>query len=141
MDKHLVAVYGTLLTGQPNHRWMEDAEGKFISATFLDEPCHMVSLGAFPAISLKNPSPEGVSCPRVELWEVDDDGLTHLDNLEGYPNFYNRTLVGVDGKEAWVYHLERRDVYNAPPILHGSWVKYIEERTGLQMTEELIGAD
>lgn len=139
MSKHLVAVYGTLMKGQPNHRWMMGAGGEFIEDTLTDGRMHMVSLGAFPAISFHNPSEDNLTQVKVELWQVDDDGLAHLDVLEGYPKFYNRQLVMVNGRQAWMYHLESRDAYLAPPIPHGDWNRYTEERTGLQMTEELVG--
>ena len=111
-----VAVYGTLLKGECNERWADGALGRI--------PCTIMGtiydLGHFPAFV-----PDGRQAVEAELLTVTEDGLTHMDVLEGYPRFYRRdeieaTLADGTSVTAMVYVMN-----SLPPrarlIRSGSW--------------------
>ena len=106
-----VSVYGTLRKGWGNHRVMEMANGELVGEGTTVENYNMYNLGGIPAVSLAHTSNE--TPVKVEVYEVGIEGLTGpLDGLEGYPNFYNRTLVPVDVVgvgivDCWIYHIDR----------------------------------
>lgn len=111
-----VAVYGTLLKGECNERWADGALGRI--------PCTIMGtiydLGHFPAFV-----PDGRQAVEAELLTVTEDGLAHMDVLEGYPRFYRRdeieaTLADGTSVTAMVYVMN-----SLPPrarlIRSGSW--------------------
>lgn len=129
-NKVLVAVYGTLRTGEGNHRCMVRAEGKSLGLGKTVENYNLYNLGAFPKVSLTR---NDHNVPVVvEVFETDTRGLTGpLDALEGYPAFYDRTEVDVtldsgETVKAWIYHIENNSGLTYP-IMNGDWVKRNEE--------------
>ena len=129
MSDVLVAVYGSLRKGLGNHRVMEIAKGELVDAGYTSKNCNLYDLGAFPSVSLAHSSAN--KPVRVEVYQVPEDGVTGpLDGLEGYPHFYNRTVINVDldnGEvvQAWLYHI---DAEKSKLVESGDWVKYLEER-------------
>lgn len=114
-----VFVYGTLLTGEVNHR---------IAAPYLREVqpgCirgRLYDVGAFPALILDAAGRE----IEGEWFEVTPEGLKSLDRLEGYSgpgrnNFYERVWVrdAINGRTGWVYVWQ--DSRGCPEIPFGSW--------------------
>lgn len=130
VDKVLVAVYGTLRTGEGNYRCMVRADGKSLGLGATVNNYNLYSLGGFPKVSLTRNDHEVPVV--VEVFETDERGLTGpLDGLEGYPAFYDRTLVDVkldsgETVKAWIYHIEN-DSGLTSPIKNGDWVKRHEE--------------
>lgn len=125
----LVAVYGTLLSGQGNHRVLGDsrlvtpAESVFWGT--------MYSAGGFPILSFH----EATSKVKVELYEVTDPRIMQgLDNLEGYPGWYDRTrktFLTEEGETmtAWIYHQdEEREQLHV--IEDGDWKNFTGNRKG-----------
>ncbi len=115
----LVAVYGTLRTGEKNQHFVKNAvsvRNCTIKGTLYDTGW------GFPALVLKGTAPVA-----GELVEITLETWRRVDRLEGYPSFYDRLLTKVkleDGSmvEAWVY------VMNTPPrqatvIASGDWKK------------------
>jgi len=99
-----VFVYGSLMRGFHNHRLLADAT--FVGENRTVPGFAMWSMGAYPAVT-RNPG--GTAVPG-EVYEVDAETLTALDQLEGHPVHYRRESVRLaDGTEAWVY------LYPAPP--------------------------
>jgi len=72
-----VFVYGTLLSGEPNHRLLADAE--LVGAARTEPDFDLVSLGAFPAMIAG-----GATAIAGEVYEVDRPTLDALDRLEGH---------------------------------------------------------
>lgn len=105
-----VFVYGTLKRQHGNNRLLN-------TATFKQE-CKTVDLFALGGKGIPYAFPEDVipeeyrdrlSFPVIgELYEIDDPiTAMDLDNLEGYPMFYNRRIISVDcGRDAWIYTIE-----------------------------------
>ncbi|WXX18471.1 hypothetical protein TacPo2_16 [Pantoea bacteriophage TacPo2] len=131
--KNLVAVYGSLLSGLGNHRVMERARGELLGTGESVINIDMYSLGGFPSISLAHS--EHKSTIRVEVYEVDDEGMKPLNMLEGYRgegerNFYNRSLVDIkldngDVVEAFIYHIDEQQ---STPVVDGDWREYLTKR-------------
>src|SRR5512133_2641098 len=116
-----VFVYGTLLSGEPNHRLLSRAKrlGEVKTLPLFE----LRSLGAFPGlIALGNTAVLG------ELYEVDVETLRSLDALEGHPSFYRRACIALDsGALVEAYLLRPSQVRHMPVIVSGSWRQYCKE--------------
>ena len=112
-------VYGTLLSGQGNNRFLT---GSNLLGESSVKGFNMVSLGAFPACI---PS-DGDGVVFGEVWEVDKDTLSNIDRLEGHPHFYHREVVQTDFGDAYMYIQDGRD--KGDPIPGGSWLAYRRDR-------------
>jgi gamma-glutamylcyclotransferase (GGCT)/AIG2-like uncharacterized protein YtfP len=107
----LLAVYGTLKKGHPNHQVIDDAE--YLGQEAI-KGWAMYSLGYFPCIVPMKLSGQVV----VEVYKVPD--LARADRLEGYPNFYDRVQVPTSHGDAWVYFM-RKVPTGAKRIKSGVW--------------------
>ena len=117
MNTVQIIVYGTLMTGERNHRFCRNA----VSI----QPCTITGMlydtgWGFPAFR-----PEGDATVRAELIEIPIADWPEIDRLEGYPRLYDRMLVpatleGGGTVEAWGYVMN-----NIPPqakvIASGDW--------------------
>lgn len=88
-----LVIYGTLMTGQSNHRVMEDLV-KFDHARLMDRECVLpdtciVRMGGLP--SLYSTGLGSASNTVAELWHTSSTALDILDIFEGNPTFYYRT--------------------------------------------------
>jgi gamma-glutamylcyclotransferase (GGCT)/AIG2-like uncharacterized protein YtfP len=103
MQKHKVAVYGSLLSGFGNHTYFLEGDATKLSETkTASDEYVMVSLGGFPGVI--DCTSEAKGKILVEIYEVDSETLRRLDGLEGHPNFYERKLLDFeDGTTAWMY--------------------------------------
>jgi len=97
----LVAVYGSLKQGYGNHRLLETSE--FKGGTQTKPEYTMYSMGGFPCIT-----EEGGTSIEIEVYEVEDSVFSRLDQLEGYPTFYNRKEIETEWGDAWVYYINDR---------------------------------
>lgn len=114
----LVCVYGTLKEGFGNHRLLRDSEklGEFKTNPVFT----MLHLGGFPGIIEKGETE--ITCEIYKV--VDDNILTSLDRLEGYPTFYNRKTIDTPWGEAWIYYLDDSEYnYNRGIVESGCWTK------------------
>ena len=130
MEKRfLVAVYGSLMEGLHNHRYLEDSK---LKGSFLTEPSYtLVDLGSFPGLY-----EDGTTSISMEIYEVDEHTLADIDNLEGYVehdeelSMYNRKTMSTPFGEAFGY------IYNSPigkkePIISGDWREHLTFKTSL----------
>ena len=113
-------VYGTLMSGERNHRFCRNAVSIIpctVTGTLYDTGC------GFPAFI-----PEGNTVVNAELIEIPIADWAAVDRLEGYPRLYDRQLLQAtltDGGEAtgWIYIMN-----TLPPmtkvIESGSWKEY-----------------
>lgn len=120
----VVAVYGSLRKGMGNHSLLMGQT--FVGTTQTTEAYAMYSLGGFPKVELQG---DKVSPIVVELYDVDDKGLSRLDMLEGYRgpngnNFYDRSLVNTGLGEAWIYHIEGDTRGSVNLVDDGDWVRF-----------------
>lgn len=110
-----VFVYGTLKKGEPNHHWLTKAENgysKFLCSAVTSKRLPLVIASQYNIPMLLNKPGIG-HYVTGEIYEVDDHMFSKLDELEDYPNFYNREIhdmnVGVGDGEigCWVYLLNK----------------------------------
>ena len=118
-----VFVYGTLLTGQPNHYLLDDQD---LAATATTEPAFtLVNLGRFPAMC-----EGGDTAVLGELYDVGPATLVALDRLEGHPSFYHRAPITLtDGSKVIAYLLPRARALAYPQIHDGDWRRASEEQS------------
>jgi len=62
------------------------------------------------------------------VWEVSNDTFQVLDQIEGFPNFYDRSIVSTTIGDAWMYHITEINQFRADeltPTLRGvlTWIK------------------
>lgn len=102
-----VFVYGTLkrggkIRGLDSLNWTRNQESAtFIgAATTKESAFSLYDLGPFPAASLR-----GEHKIAGEVWEVNDEMFATLDSIEGYPDFYSRTVIDTTQGKAWMYYL------------------------------------
>lgn len=86
--KHRVFVYGTLKRGIGNHHLLADSQ--FIGNAYTVDTFKMYSVG-FPIIM---PDDDGFAV-YGEVYDVDDDTLKRLDNLEAEGTMYDRQKINV----------------------------------------------
>jgi gamma-glutamylcyclotransferase (GGCT)/AIG2-like uncharacterized protein YtfP len=122
----VVFVYGTLRKGQPNRHVMaphlvrELGKGRIRGA--------MYDLGPYPAINLQEDG------EVIGEWvEVTEEGLARLDLLEGYPGYYDRTVVRDISQpvSGWVYHMSGKIPHGAVPVPGGNWIAYRRMRLAM----------
>lgn len=134
MSKQLVVVYGSLLSGLHNHGVMERARGELVGEGVSVENINMYSLGSYPSISLAHNSHEQPI--KVEVYEVDNEYLHHIDSLEGYrgnnsQSFYNRSPIKVkmddteEVIEGLIYHIDQEQ---RVPVMTGDWRAFLPSR-------------
>ena len=109
-----VFVYGTLMKGEPNHRFLEDS--KFLGVTAL-EGYEMYNVRWYPAIV------PGEGTIPGELYEVPELDIKYLDGLEGEGSLYIRkceTTTGNDLAYIYEYAQETSDLEKID-----SWKDYV----------------
>lgn len=129
MSKVYVACYGSLRLGMGNERvnYYANAEwvgrGKTVEKFTMYRYCF-----GFPSVSLTAENPP--SELTVDVFETTQEGLTGpYDRLEGYPTFYDRSLVDVrlesgEMVKAWIYVIEEE---TGPVVESGDWCLYRDE--------------
>ena len=103
--RHQVFVYGTLKRGQRNAHFLDSA--KYIAEFVTAEEYWMYEFDDFPAVC-----EQGMHAIHGEIYRVNDTEFKSLDDLEWYPNFYQRIEIATDFGEAWMYIVK-------PELCHG----------------------
>ncbi|MBZ4329704.1 gamma-glutamylcyclotransferase [Myxococcus sp. MISCRS1] len=117
-----VFVYGTLLSGEPNHRLLRGA--RLIGPARTRPRFTLHDYGPFPALASG-----GKHAIEGEVYEVDALMLAALDRLEGHPRFYERTPIALDGAgrvEAYLFPKGR--LAGRPIIESGCWRTHLKEK-------------
>ena len=113
-------VYGTLMSGERNHRFCRNAVN--ITPCTVTGTLYDTGYG-FPAFV-----PEGENMVAAELIEIPFEDWEAVDRLEGYPRLYDRLMFPAklaDGTDTtgWVYVM-----HNLPEmaqiIERGNWKEY-----------------
>lgn len=118
-----VFVYGTLRAGEPNHSYLA-ACTRLLSCARVPGFV-LYDLGPFPAAC---PAPEGRDGVLGELYRVTQDAtLAMLDQLEGYPELYDRGEVRVLDPQEGVWPARMYFMHRPPqsgrPIPGGDWLR------------------
>ncbi|MCB0220701.1 MAG: gamma-glutamylcyclotransferase [Chrysiogenetes bacterium] len=110
-------VYGTLMRGESNHRYLKSARFERAAATRAEFA--LADFGDYPAIVRPG------SCAITgELYEIDEATLARVDELEEVPEFYERCeIVLEDGTVALTYVLPVHFVEREGGTIldHGDW--------------------
>ena len=110
-----VFVYGTLLAGESNHRYLTSA--RLVSEAKTEAAFRLYDLGPYPGLVAV-----GGHAVFGEVYEVDEPTLATLDRLEGHPRFYVRkSIVLASGDAVETYLLMPHQVVGRPIIVSGSW--------------------
>lgn len=116
----LVAVYGSLRKGFGNHNYyLRDKE--LVGEARLPYWRMYAYCDRYPAITRSEFKEDHVS---VEVYRVDAETTYALDSLEGYPGFYNRTIVDTPFGPAFIYYMEPYEVEGRHLIPNGDWSTY-----------------
>lgn len=95
-----IFVYGTLKKGQPNnYRMFDSTNGKaaFLASACTTQKYPLVIAGDFNIPFLLNIPGQGHRV-KGELYEVDEEMLSFLDDFECTPTMYQRTVVKLEVK-------------------------------------------
>jgi gamma-glutamylcyclotransferase (GGCT)/AIG2-like uncharacterized protein YtfP len=139
---HQVFVYGSLLSELANFHVMMKAKGIFIFPAITNDSYYMIArkdkhypyLTEFPILETQR----AVQISG-EVYEVDDDGLAILDELECHPTYYLRSIIWVTGFDgsilnAFVYFLVNEDIIRSIKeshdesdfVMNGNWKNWLE---------------
>ena len=129
-DFATVFVYGSLLKGLSNHRTL--GESPFLGESRI-RGFRMIDLGAFPGLVY------GKSEIKGEVYSVDSETLSRLDELEGNGRFYTRELTGTASGSAWVYVLPTETYGRHREVPDGDWRKYKTEQDALSRERYYAG--
>lgn len=96
-----VFVYGTLKKGEPNHYWLTSQANGFAK---FESNGNTVS--KFPLIvGTKYNIPFLLNVPNIghnicgEIYSIDDNMLAKLDDLEDYPDLYDRNIFDIEASD------------------------------------------
>ena len=120
MNTVKLIVYGTLMSGESNHRFCRNAVN--ITPCTITGTLYDTGYG-FPAFV-----PEGENTVTAELIEIPFEDWEAVDRLEGYPRLYDRLMFPAklaDGTDTtgWVYVMHNLPEM-ATVIESGSWKEY-----------------
>lgn len=111
----LVFVYGTLKRGHHNHSVLGNSR---LVGNWTTEPKYkMYDLGSFPGVVYP-----GDKSIKGEIFEVNDETMVRLDNLEGYPHLYGRFMIETDYGPAYIYIFNMKSGRYYNEIAEGDWV-------------------
>lgn len=111
----IIFAYGTLRRSQRNHFMLRSAAFLGLHVT---EPCYiMLDLDTYPGVIC------GGHCTITgELYRVTPATLATLDELEDYPNLYDRAVLKTTRGRAWIY-LYRHHSGRERVIAGGDWLR------------------
>jgi len=109
-----IFTYGTLMTGQPNHRLLAGA--KMLGEARTRPEFNLVDLGPFPGMATG-----GTTAVIGEVYEVNMETLAALDRLEGHPRFYQRTAIRLSNGQRVATYIYPRRPQGCPLITNGDW--------------------
>lgn len=109
-----IATYGSLRLGMENFRVNASGNGVHVGTGKTENNIDLYQYGGayFPSVSLAhNSNGKQVVVDVFEAPEGDDGLEGAYDMLEGYPSFYNRTIIPIvmdngDTLDAWIYHID-----------------------------------
>ena len=126
MNKHLVFVYGTLRRGGVRAMSELFPGSRFVGNANVNGSLH--DLGAYPGLSLD----ESNSSVVGEVYEVDDEVLNKLDEIEAPSHYWRKQVeVSLDDhkKRCWVYEPDLGLYPRRVLITSGDWIEYARTKT------------
>ena len=126
MNKHLVFVYGTLRRGGVRSMSIRFPGAKFIAAAEVSGGLY--DLGAYPGLLLD----ESNSSVVGEVYEVDDEILTRLDEIEASSYYWREQVeisLGAHRRKCWIYAPDPALYSDRTLITSGDWIEYAKTKT------------
>ena len=108
-----VFVYGTLKRGQRNFYYLRAAE--FVGTFSTDPIFSMVAFDDYPAVC-----EQGRHTIHGEIYHISDPQFRLLDELERYPDYYQRIVIPTDYGDAWMY-IVKVELCQGKEMIPGSW--------------------
>lgn len=122
----LYAVYGTLRQGFGNNRILQNESSQYLGTETKKMPFRMVSLGGFPALIS---SPKKEHTITIEVFRVTSSTVEQrLDNLEGYPGWYDKVQIETQWGTAYVYTMTEDQYGKAPLVESGDWKEFANSK-------------
>ena len=113
--KHLMFVYGTLRKGQRNHDWLGNAA---VVGTCTTLPRFtLVDAGGFPGVI--EPGEQSIV---GEVYQISTHVLYDLDELEGYPQLFDRRMIDTKFGSCWIYIYLQPHGFE-PKVMSGDWLR------------------
>ena len=109
-----IFTYGTLMTGQPNHRLLTGA--RMLGQARTEARFDLVDLGPFPGMVTG-----GTTAVTGEVYAVDQVTLAALDRLEGHPRFYERKTIRLANGQWIATYIYPQRPSGRPLIKNGDW--------------------
>lgn len=129
MNKHIVFVYGSLRRGNAHSMSVRFPNAKLISAAKASGSLY--DLGAYPGLV----SDGSNSLVIGELYEVDDELLSELDEFEATSNYLRKQIeisIGTNKSTCWVYE-PNPDHYSFHTLItSGDWIEFARTKTDWQ---------
>lgn len=101
VDLSYVFVYGTLKNNEPNHYWLTDRTNgvsRFVAKGKTNDTYPMLIATRYNIPFLVNLTTTG-NAVNGEIYEIDDNMLEKLDELEGHPNYYLRQQITINADD------------------------------------------
>lgn len=114
-----IAVYGTLRKGFGNNRYFLNGLTP-LSREIVNIPFTMVSLGGFPGL-VPSETPNNIT---IEIYEVTDAVYKSIEQLEGYPSFYQKATITTSLGDMEIYVLLGSRYKTLPVVKSGDWAEY-----------------
>ena len=110
---NLLFVYGTLKKGFRNQSYLHDAV--FLGEFTTQERYSMYDFNTYPAVT-----EFGKDSIFGEVYQISSNHLNATDELECYPEFYQRVSISTPFGNAWMYIVETSLCLDKPK-LSGCW--------------------
>ena len=126
MNKHLVFVYGTLRRGSARSMSMRFPNSTFIADAKVSGSLY--DLGAYPGFLLD----ESNSWVIGEVYEVDDETLSKLDDIEALSHYWRKQVkisLGTHPRKCWIYAPKPESFSCHTLITSGDWIEYAKTKT------------
>jgi gamma-glutamylcyclotransferase (GGCT)/AIG2-like uncharacterized protein YtfP len=126
MNKHLVFVYGTLRRGGSRPMSIAFPNSKFIADGKVRGSLY--DLGAYPGLL----GDESNSWVVGEVYEVDDEILSKLDDYEASSNYWRKQVevsLGTNRRACWIYEPNPECYSPRTLITSGDWIEYAKTKT------------
>ncbi|MDT4955093.1 MAG: hypothetical protein QOJ02_3231 [Acidobacteriota bacterium] len=126
MNNHLVFVYGTLRRGCAGAMSIRFPGSKFIADAKVSGSLY--DLGAYPGLLLN----ESNSLVIGEVYEVDDEILSKLDDFEASSNYLRKRVeisLSTHRKVCWTYESNPEFYSPRTLITSGDWIEHAKTKT------------
>jgi gamma-glutamylcyclotransferase (GGCT)/AIG2-like uncharacterized protein YtfP len=119
----LIFVYGSLLLGMGNHGLLDNQDSELVDTFETPPEFTLLDLGWYPGVVMV-----GDTSVKGELYRVSQAVWRDVEQLEGYPQFYDRTVLDTPHGPAVMYVLGEDYLSNYESVSSGDWKSYFLHR-------------